>query len=139
MMNIVVVNKSMEKSISPEMIRHFNLFAIVDNDVVVIKKNRHGITGIIPLSNLKNVIDIHLNKYLTLIDTHGTKKKIGEQSQFYIDTKAMKDKACSACHGLGECDDCSEFDISYNTWICRRCEGSGYEPTECKINDVAGV
>lgn len=46
----------------------------------------------------------------------------------YKEIRALLEAAkCKACCGLGECDDASPHDISFNTWPCRKCKGSGLE------------
>jgi len=39
--------------------------------------------------------------------------------------KWVEDQTCQECRGLGECNDASPFDISFNTWKCTKCGGSG--------------
>jgi hypothetical protein len=34
-------------------------------------------------------------------------------------------RKCETCRGLGTCDDADLGDISYNTWQCKSCYGTG--------------
>ena len=46
-------------------------------------------------------------------------------NQYETNLKAVKASKCNVCGGLGECDDMGPGDISYNTWTCIECGGSG--------------
>ena len=39
--------------------------------------------------------------------------------------KKLESRRCKECHGSGECDDSDLGDISFNTWICPKCNGTG--------------
>lgn len=51
-------------------------------------------------------------------------------SQYQKDLESLKSKACKPCGGLGEVDDAHCGDISYNSWECGDCGGSGYGKEE---------
>jgi len=38
---------------------------------------------------------------------------------------ATKELKCPTCKGLGNCDDSEPGDISFNTWVCKDCNGTG--------------
>lgn len=43
------------------------------------------------------------------------------------DHNALLDNKCVDCHGQGYCDDSAPGDISFRTWICDSCKGTGYK------------
>jgi len=45
-----------------------------------------------------------------------------------VDT--LDNMKCSTCHGHGECDDADFGDISFRTWRCTACNGSGLKNVE---------
>lgn len=47
-------------------------------------------------------------------------------SQFHDDMEALEKKCCKECNGNGEVDDSYAGDISYSTWECGDCDGTGY-------------
>lgn len=54
------------------------------------------------------------------------KETLREAAPSYKEAKAALDAAkCQTCMGLGTCDDASPHDISFNTWKCRDCGGTG--------------
>lgn len=40
----------------------------------------------------------------------------------------LKDKVCEPCSGSGELNDADPGDISFNTWRCTICKGTGFAP-----------
>lgn len=45
----------------------------------------------------------------------------------FLDLKEQVDAMrCSACFGLGQCDDAEDGDISFHTWQCASCKGTGF-------------
>lgn len=46
----------------------------------------------------------------------------------YFEIKEMIDgMQCPECHGIGKCDDAELGDISFNQWVCKTCQGSGFQ------------
>jgi DnaJ-class molecular chaperone len=53
-------------------------------------------------------------------------KKIGgKMNNYERAVKALNDKKCPVCRGLGKCDDADLGDIYYNEWTCKACAGTG--------------
>jgi len=50
-------------------------------------------------------------------------------SEFQRKQKELEERRCTGCYGRGEQNDCFPGDISYNTWTCRVCKGTGLKPT----------
>lgn len=46
-------------------------------------------------------------------------------SRFEDELAALEATRCPTCRGAGECDDAELGDISFRTWTCRACGGSG--------------
>lgn len=44
----------------------------------------------------------------------------------------LRRRKCKKCHGVGHCDDAEPGDISYRTWICPDCNGTGINKKEKK-------
>jgi DnaJ-class molecular chaperone len=42
--------------------------------------------------------------------------------------EALVSSRCFTCHGIGTCDDAEPGDISFRTWTCQRCNGTGFNP-----------
>lgn len=50
-----------------------------------------------------------------------------QEARTWLEAKTiLKNAKCPACQGLGECDDASIYDISFNKWKCEDCSGSGF-------------
>ncbi|WCX68768.1 anti-termination protein Q-like protein [Salmonella phage GSW6] len=49
-------------------------------------------------------------------------------SKFQELKQELEELACPECMGYGECDDAEPGDISYNTWDCPSCKGTGINP-----------
>lgn len=41
--------------------------------------------------------------------------------------KWIEQNRCETCFGSGELDDVSPGDISFNTWTCPKCNGTGWK------------
>lgn len=41
--------------------------------------------------------------------------------------KNLDDARCQRCLGYGTIDDAAPGDISYNTWKCSKCDGTGFK------------
>lgn len=60
-------------------------------------------------------------KYMTLPQG---KQKI-KQNEYNRREEELEDLKCPVCSGSGTCDDADVGDISYNSWTCKLCSGSG--------------
>lgn len=47
---------------------------------------------------------------------------------YYALKNRIESFRCKTCRGLGTCDDADPGDIMFNTWTCRTCNGSGFDP-----------
>lgn len=54
-------------------------------------------------------------------------------SEFNKAIEDLDSRKCKKCHGSGSCDDADLGDISFYTWTCPDCKGSGFTPTNAKI------
>lgn len=49
-------------------------------------------------------------------------------SEYEKQKAELESRKCDTCKGSGECDDADLGDISYNTWTCEDCKGTGLKP-----------
>lgn len=49
-------------------------------------------------------------------------------SEYFKQLEVLKARRCDKCHGTGECDDAEPGDMSFNTWPCPDCGGTGMTP-----------
>lgn len=54
-------------------------------------------------------------------------------SEYTQRKRALEQSKCPECRGLGECDDAEPGDISFRTWKCTRCGGTGIVPQKGNV------
>lgn len=50
-------------------------------------------------------------------------------SAYNVIHQALEETKCPDCYGYGKKNDAGPGDISYNEWVCSRCQGTGLNPT----------
>jgi DnaJ-class molecular chaperone len=53
-------------------------------------------------------------------------------SQYEDELAALEATKCPECHGSGTLDDADFGDISFHTWTCDKCKGTGKKIQETK-------
>lgn len=48
-------------------------------------------------------------------------------SKYAEAVELLESLECGTCRGLGKCDDSAPGDISFATWTCNTCGGSGFK------------
>lgn len=48
----------------------------------------------------------------------------------------LKNHKCPECGGLGECDDAEPGDIGFNTWVCPKCNGTGFKGGQFSLHVI---
>lgn len=52
---------------------------------------------------------------------------IGIMSPYEIVEEELQKRICKSCQGSGEKDDAEPGDISFRTWTCKWCGGTGFK------------
>lgn len=71
------------------------------------------------------------------MSTEATREHV---SKFLKDKQALNSAKCITCSGIGTLDDSDFGDISFRTFICDACKGTGYRPvTGTKVQSQLNV